>query len=74
MSEREHIAALEKDLKTMTARAKLAESFYEAAKLTIKAAVKRAEAAEQKIEQVRQAICNAGGALNRAQRIIAGEE
>lgn len=40
----------------------------------LKAALTRAEAAEQRIEHLRQAICAVAASTNKVQRIIAGEQ
>ena len=47
--------------------------YIEALERDLKAALTRAEQAERRIEQLRQAICAVASSTNKAQRIIAGE-
>lgn len=74
MSEREYIAALERDLKAATERMERLERELIATRETIKATVALNADLSQRLENMRQIACQIAKRTNQQQRIAAGEK
>lgn len=73
MSDREYIAALERDLETATKRAERAEYDLKIAHETIREITQHEEAMQSQMRQLHEAICSVVANTNKAQRILRGD-